>query len=367
MSGSRGDTFVIGGHRIRHGETRDIALKVSETVMGLAVSVPVRVLRGARDGPTVFVTGAVHGDELNGTGVIRELMFSGLKLERGTLLLVPVVNVFGFERHTRYLPDRRDLNRSFPGDPKGSLAFRLAHVLYTELIARSDFGIDLHTAGQGRTNFPHVRADLSVPRLEQLARWFGAEVIMDRRGDEQSLRNVATARGCLTINLEAGEALKIEPPAVHIGVRGVLNVLKNLSMLRGEPEMPVYQTIVKRSTWVRGHWGGLLRFHVPPGAIVDEGADLATCDGFFRPESPTVQAPVAGIVLGMTTLPVVRPGEPICHIGIPDRAPAEIIAEISRTPATLHGRMRAMLADRVHVVAPPVRRTRKKKSRAVRG
>jgi uncharacterized protein len=168
MAGSASDSFVIGGHRVRLGESKDIALKVSETVMGVAVIVPVRVERGPRPGPTVFVTGAVHGDELNGTGIIRELMFSNLSLDRGTLLLVPVVNVFGFERHTRYLPDRRDLNRSFPGDPKGSLAFRLAHVLFRELIERSDFGIDLHTAGQGRTNFPHSPAG-SDPRWSWIA------------------------------------------------------------------------------------------------------------------------------------------------------------------------------------------------------
>jgi predicted deacylase len=367
MSRSRED-FVIGGQRVLPGETRDIALQVSETSLGVPVSVPVRVLHGPRVGPAVFVTGAVHGDELNGTGIIRELMFSKLLLARGTLMLVPVVNVFGFERHTRYLPDRRDLNRSFPGDPKGSLAFRLAHVLYRELVERSDFGIDLHTAGQGRTNFAHVRADLSVPRVEQLARWFGAEVIVDRRGDEQSLRHVATVRGCLTINLEAGEALKIEPAAVHIGVRGVLNVLKQLAMIRGKPEWPAYQTIVRRSTWVRAHAGGLLRFHVAPGSIVEEGEELATCDGFFREQSPPVRAPIAGIVLGMTTLPMVRPGQPICHIGIPDRPPAEIVRDIARSGGeTLHGRMRALLARNMDVVDPPAaRRATPRKRKAPR-
>lgn len=317
--------------------------------MGAPVSVPIRVIRGERKGPTLFVTGAVHGDELNGTGIIRELMFSNMELESGTLILVPVVNVFGFERHSRYLPDRRDLNRSFPGDASGNLTARLAHTIHREVIERSDLGIDLHTAAVGRTNFPHVRADLRVAKLGELADWFGCEVIIDRAGDEHSLRQVATENGVPTINMEAGEALKIEPAVVELGVRGVKNVLRRLGMLRGRIGRPAYQTVVKQSRWVRAQAGGLLRFHVAPGELVDAGDAIATCDSFFRAESPTLRAPVAGIVLGMTTLPVVRPGEPVCHIGIPKLALAEIRGLIASTPDTLHRRLQAELARDVHV------------------
>ena len=356
MSG--GEPFVIGDSRVRRGETRDIALKVSETSMGVPVSVPVRVARGRRKGPRVFVTGAVHGDELNGTGIIRSLMFQRTELLAGTLILVPVVNVFGFERHSRYLPDRRDLNRSFPGDAAGSLAFRLAHAIFTEVVQRADFGIDLHSAAHGRTNFPHVRADLSHPRLAELARWFGCEVSVDKRGDERSLRQVACDHGVPTINVEAGEALKIEPGVVELGVRGVLNVLSHLGMVNTRPARPAYQTTVERSHWVRSQWGGLLRFHVAPGSLVDEGMALATCDGFFRDESPSVRSPVSGIVLGMTTLPVIRPGEPVCNIGIPNRPLDEIRRQLARTPHTLHRRVQDALEGDVHVVDPPGRRRR---------
>lgn len=315
------------------------------------MSVPVRVIRARRRGPVVFVTGAVHGDELNGTGIIRELMFSrDLTLVRGTLVLVPVVNVFGFERHVRYLPDRRDLNRSFPGDPGGSLAFRLANAVYREVIAQADYGIDLHTATIGRTNFPHVRADLSIAGMEEYASWFGSEVILDRRGDERSLRHVACSQGVKTINLEAGEALKIESGTVALGVRGVRNVLCHLGMVEGEASFPSYQTTVQRSVWVRAQSGGLLRFHVRPGDLVEQGTPLATCDAFFREESPTVLSPVAGIVLGMTTLPVMRPGEPICHIGIPTRDLKQIRSQISRSPGSLHRQVQEQIAHDVHVV-----------------
>ena len=353
---------MIGGERVARGETRDIALKVSETSMGAPVSVPLRVIRGRRGGPTVFVTGAVHGDELNGTGIIRELMFSELGLESGSLILLPVVNVFGFERHSRYLPDRRDLNRSFPGEQHGNLTSRLANTIQREVIERSDFGMDLHTAAVGRTNFPHVRADLRIEKLRELAEWFGCEVIVDRAGDEHSLRQTATENGVPTINMEAGEALKIEPTVVELGVRGVKNVLRRLGMLSGRVKRPAYQTVVKRSQWVRAQAGGLLRFHVAPGELVDAGDAIATCDSFFRADSPTLRAPVAGIVLGMTTLPVVRPGEPICHIGIPRLALSEIRERIARSPDTLHRRLQAELASEVHV--RPFDRRKKKGPRS---
>ncbi len=356
MSGR--EPFIIGNARVRRGETRDIALNVSETSMGVPVSVPVRVVRGKRKGPCVFVTGAVHGDELNGTGIIRSLMFEKLELGAGTLILVPVVNVFGFERHSRYLPDRRDLNRSFPGDTTGSLAFRLARVIFTEVVQRSDYGIDLHTATHGRTNFPHVRADLSRPELAKLAQWFGCEVIVDKKGDEHSLRQVACEHGVPTINLEAGEALKIESGVVELGARGVHNVLSHLGMISKRAVRPAYQTTVDHSRWVRSQWGGLLRFHVAPGALVDEGTALATCDGFFRDESPAVRAPVSGIVLGMTTLPVIRPGEPVCHLGIPDRPLSTIRRQLEKAPRTLHRRVQDALKTDVHVVDPPRKRRR---------
>lgn len=351
---------MIAGERIARGETRDIALKVSETSMGAPVSVPLRVMRGRRAGPTVFVTGAVHGDELNGTGIIRELMFSELVLESGALILVPVVNVFGFERHSRYLPDRRDLNRSFPGETQGNLTARLAATIEREVVQSSDFGIDLHTAAVGRTNFPHVRADMRVEKLRELAEWFGCEVIVDRPGDEHSLRQTASENGVPTINMEAGEALKIEPAVVELGARGVKNVLRRLGMLKGRVKRPAYQTVVRRSQWVRAQAGGLLRFHVAPGDLVDAGDAIATCDGFFRADSPTLRAPVAGIVLGMTTLPVVRPGEPICHIGIPRLALSEIRERIERSPDTLHRRLQSELSRDVHVRPLPKRRSRVK-------
>src|SRR6185295_703092 len=150
-------------------------------------------MRGPKEGPAIFVIAAIHGDELNGTGIVRELMFSDLKLTRGTLICVPVANVFGLEHHSRYLPDRRDLNRYFPGRKSGSMAERLAHVLFEQIVAQCDFGVDLHTAAMRRTNFPHVRADLKVKGIEQIAFAFGSEIVINKAGPQNSLRNEACA------------------------------------------------------------------------------------------------------------------------------------------------------------------------------
>jgi uncharacterized protein len=324
------EPLVIGGQAVRRGESRDIALEVSQSSLGVPVNLLVRVVRARKAGPVLFVCGAVHGDELNGTAVIRDLMRRELRLVRGTLILVPVLNVFGFDRHTRYLPDRRDLNRCFPGHPGGNMAFRLAHTFYEQVIQRSDYGIDLHTATQGRINFPHVRGDLRSSGVRRLARCFGCQLVLDRKGHQMSVRQVATESGCSAINFEAGEALRISRPDVELGVRGVLNALSGLGMVESKPCVAVPMIVVRDSVWVRAQAGGLLRFSVRPGDIVEQGAQLASCDSFFQRASPPVSAPVGGIVLGMGTLPVVRPGVPVCHIGIPDVPLGELVARVRK-------------------------------------
>jgi predicted deacylase len=324
------EPLTLGGHAVRRGESRDIAVEVSQTSLGSPINLLVRVVRAKKTGPVLFVCGAVHGDELNGTAVVRDLMLRDLRLTRGTLILVPVLNVFGFERHTRYLPDRRDLNRCFPGHPGGNMAFRLAHTFYEQVIRRSDYGIDLHTATQGRINFPHVRGDLGDAGVGKLARCFGCQLVLDRKGHEMSVRQVATEFGCSTINFEAGEALRISRGDVELGVRGVLNALSGLGMVESKPRVAPPMIVVRDSVWARAHAGGLLRFSVRPGEIVEQGAQLASCDSFFRSAAPPVRAPVGGIVLGMGTLPVVRPGVPVCHIGIPDVALGALVAGLRK-------------------------------------
>ncbi len=321
---------VIAGEDIPLGEYRDIQLPVSESYSGLAVSVPLRATRGPLPGPALFVSAAVHGDEINGTGVVRALMTDPPELLCGTLVLVPVVNILGFERLSRYLPDRRDLNRCFPGISNGSLASRFAHHFFNEVVAHCDYGIDLHTGAVRRTNFPNLRADLSNPGVLRLAHAFGCELLVDGKGPTGSLRRAACDAGCPTIVMEAGEVWKIEPSYVEVGLRGVLNVLADLGMIEGEVQRAPYRAHVETTTWVRADSGGLLTFHVSPGAIVEAGQALATCSDLLGSRAEPLRAPKDGVVMGMTTLPTVKPGDPVIHLAVPNMSIDAIQHQLDR-------------------------------------
>ncbi|RJP19987.1 MAG: succinate dehydrogenase [Candidatus Omnitrophota bacterium] len=314
---NRRKPLIIAGEQIRLGEIRDLQLTFSESYLGSRVAIPLRVIRGKRAGPRVFITGAIHGDELTGIGIIRELLFDQPpRLLKGTLICAPVVNIFGLERSSRYLPDRRDLNRSFPGSATGSMTSRLAHAIFTEIVRQCDYGIDFHSAAVRRINNPNVRADMTRPEVKKLARAFGCEVIVNSKGPEGSLRRTAVRHGIPTIILEAGEVWKFEPGMVAIGVRGCLNVLKSLGMIEGPVDEPLFQVAVKKTTWVRAERGGFLAFHAKPGDLVRKGQALATNYSIFGFERNLLLSPAQGMILGMTTMPAVQPGEPVYHIAV---------------------------------------------------
>ncbi|MCA9102687.1 MAG: succinylglutamate desuccinylase/aspartoacylase family protein [Pirellulales bacterium] len=304
------------GLYIGPGESCDVQLPVSESYSGLTLNIPIHIRRAPVDGPVVFITAALHGDEINGTGAIRQIIQDdALPLERGSLMLVPVLNLLGFDRHSRYLPDRRDLNRSFPGGANGTLASRMAHTIVDEIVSRCDFGIDLHTAAVRRTNFPSVRADLSDPQISRMAEAFGSEVIINGRGPNKSLRREACAAGCPTVVMEGGEVWKVEPGIVETAVRGIGNVLRELGMIGGKSDRPAYQLKIESTKWVRAEMGGFLRFHFSPGDIIEKGQPLATNTTLLGRHRSVLTAPFDSVVIGMTTLPAISPGEPVCHLG----------------------------------------------------
>lgn len=349
------DPSVWFGSVVPSNARMSFSAVLSESYSGMDVSIPVHVWRGRDEGPVVCVTAAVHGDEINGVGAIRSMLRDKpFELVAGTLVLVPVVNMLGFERHTRYLPDRRDLNRSFPGTGQGSLASRIAHSFFTQITSRCDYGIDLHTAAVRRTNFPNVRADMSDPRVAEFARAFGAELIVSGRGPVGSLRNAATEAGCATIILEAGEVWKVEPAVIEYAIRGVSNCLRHLGMIQGEPEEPPFRVETDSTRWVRAERGGFLEFHVGPGEIVDQGDPIATNTDLEGQEINGLIAPHDGIVLGMTTIPSVAPGDPICHLAFPRnkamRSMKRAVKQLDDT--SLHERMRENLASSMLVTDP---------------
>jgi len=349
------DPALWFGERVEPGEHASLSMPATQSYSGADIDMPVHVWRGEREGPTVCVTAAVHGDEINGTGAVRRIIREHpFTLVAGTLVLVPVTNILAFERHSRYLPDRRDLNRSFPGSDGGSLAGRIAASIFEQLIGRCDYAIDLHTAAVRRTNFPNVRADMSEETLAEFARAFGAEFIVSSTGPKGSLRHSATRAGCRTIILEAGEVWKVQRTVVEYMVRGITNCLRHLGLIEGDTYAPPYRVETERTQWVRAASGGFLEFHVAPGTIVEKDEPLATSAGLTGEEHEIVRAPRAGVVLGMTTMPSVAPGDPVAHLAY---TRSGVLTKIERAvdrlrDDSLHERVREDLARSVHLTDP---------------
>ncbi len=346
------EKLVIGKTRIDPGQVLDIRLKISETYTGDPIAMALRVVRAAKPGPTLFICAAIHGNEISGTGIVHELMFQKtLQLTKGTVILIPVVNIFGFETNQRNLPDRRDLNRFFPGNLKGSLASRIAAIFTREIVRKCDYGIDLHSAAQQRTNYPNVRGDFSLPAVKKIARAFGSELLVPNKGPMGSLRRSACRARCFTINVEAGAPSKMAPSVIEFGVQGVENVLIELGMLKGSPSKPLYQVQLEKTTWVRAQVGGILRFHILPGDLVESGQALATNYGILGKEQNILRSPVNGLVLGMATMPTVKPGEPVCHLGIPTTPLSKIRQRLKKPPlSSLHRKIRRQLASDISFV-----------------
>ena len=340
------------GVEIPRGSSSDVYLPISESYSGISLKIPIQIQRAAEDGPTIFVTAALHGDELNGTGAVRRMICDeSIQLTRGALILVPILNLLAFDRHSRYLPDRRDLNRYFPGTSSGSVASRIARQVFDEIVARADMGIDLHTAAARRTNYPNVRADLSNPIAREMSKDFGCEVVVNSTGPEGSLRREATQAGCPTLVMEGGEVCKVEPAIVATAVRGIKNVLRANEMIEGEIERPETQVVIEKAKWVRAERGGFLQFHVRPGELVEQGQPLATNTSLLGHETSLLIAPFSGVIIGMTTLPAVSPGEPVCHIGrLPRNTKASEIEDSRSEDMSLENQAVTDLASNVLVV-----------------
>jgi len=317
------ESFAIGSVRVRAGSIKEVELPITRLVTGGDVSLPVRVVHGREDGPTVWVNAAVHGDEVIGVEVIRQALATlSARTFRGTLVAVPVVNVLGFMTGDRYLPDRRDLNRSFPGSARGSLASRIAHLFMTEVVSKCDVGIDLHTAAERRTNLPQIRADLNDPRTRQLAEAFGAPVMLHARLRDGSLRQAARDRGATVLLYEAGEALRFEEEPIAVGVAGVRRVLAALDMIDAEPEDDAPSPVeCRNSSWVRARGTGILHLDVHLGEYVEEGRRLGGLSDTFGRRVRLVHADRSGIVIGLTRAPIVHAGDALVHIATPGEGP----------------------------------------------
>ena len=311
------DDFIIADQAVRPGTSADVSMPISELSSGTPVALNLRIVHGRKAGPVIFVSAAIHGDEIIGTEIIRRVVPKiNPKRMAGTIIFVPVVNVFGFTSHNRYLPDRRDLNRSFPGNPSGSLASQLAHIFQKQIIARCSLGIDIHSASMHRYNLPQIRIASGSPHLLELAMAFGAPAVIESPLREGSMRDIAKQEGVDMLLLEAGEALRFDEVSVRFGVSGILRVMRHLGMINTKrigkvPAQPARST---RSTWLRAPRGGIARMQVTSGARVHAGDTVAIVSDVLGDDPHTVFSPVNGIVIGHSQLPVVNQGDALLHI-----------------------------------------------------
>ncbi|MCI0750019.1 MAG: M14 family metallopeptidase [Nevskiales bacterium] len=310
--------FEIGGQRVAPGQRARVELPVANLYTNTPVTLPVRVIRGNEPGPCVFVSAALHGDEINGVEIIRRLLkLPALDRLRGTLLAVPIVNTLAFLHQSRYLPDRRDLNRSFPGSESGSLAARLAYLFIREVVSHSDYGIDLHTGAAHRPNLPHIRGNLSHPETLRLSRAFGVPLLLNSEPTPGTLREYTTRKGIPVILYESAEALRFDETCIRIGVHGVLNVLYELGLLPRPQKVPrpdAEPVVATRSTWARSQTSGVFRAQVALGESVRAGQVIGIVgDPMGETENP-VLSPVDGVVIGRLKLPLVHEGDALFHV-----------------------------------------------------
>ncbi|MEI5640582.1 MULTISPECIES: succinylglutamate desuccinylase/aspartoacylase family protein [unclassified Pseudoalteromonas] len=308
--------FSLLDTRVGVGERSTVQLEVAKLYTHTPMTIPIEVVNGTEAGPVLLVCAAIHGDELNGVEVVRQLLnkIDASNL-RGTLIAVPIVNIFGFIHKSRYLPDRRDLNRCFPGSERGSLGGRMAHMFFDQVVKQSTHIIDLHTGAIHRSNLPQIRGDLSSETTKEMAMAFGTPVALDARLRNGSLRSEAAGLGIPVITYEAGEALRFDALAIHAGLKGVENVMRQLRMLRGKRRKQLHEAVVAAATsWVRADVDGIVRAQVNLGERVSKGQVLAYIDSPLGQSVEEIVAPRSGIVIGQQMLPLVNEGDAVFHL-----------------------------------------------------
>ena len=307
----------IAGHKILPGETKKIELPTVSLYTDTNMSIPIFVKRGKRKGPTLFVSAAIHGDELNGIEIISRLI-NNKKIDslKGTLIAVPFVNGYGVLSQSRYLPDRRDLNRSFPGSKRGSLAGRIANLFLNEIVAKCDYGIDLHTGAIHRTNLPQIRANLDDPETLEMAKAFGIPVLLNANLRDGSLRQEANDLGVKILLYEAGEALRFDELSIRAGVKGIINVMRHLGLLN-KSRAKTHTTepfVANQSSWVRATDSGFINHKSELGDYVEKGDILATIKDPFGKVLDNVVSNAKGIIIGKQNIPLAQEGEAMYHI-----------------------------------------------------
>jgi len=306
----------FAGIQIQKGTNVTINLELPKLYHS-PMDLPIRVIRGKKNGPVIFISAAIHGDELNGIEIIRRFRkLNILKRLKGTIVLIPIVNIYGVMTLSRYMPDRRDLNRSFPGTKKGSLASRVAKVFFDEIVSKCDLGIDLHTAAIHKSNLPQVRTNLDNDFTYNLAKVFEAPIVLHSQLRDGSLRAEAQEKGIPVLLYEAGEALRFDETSIRIGVKGIVNILRELKMLPEVSKKKKYKNpiITRSSQWIRSTESGIIRTIKALGDMVKENEIIAYVDEPLGDESFEIKATFDGVIIGKSEIPLIQEGDAIFHI-----------------------------------------------------
>jgi predicted deacylase len=312
----------IAGTKVKPGQQTTIHVPVARLYTHTQMTMPVHVIHGRKDGPRLFLSAAIHGDEINGTEIIRRLMkLKKISRLKGTLIAVPVVNVYGFLQQSRYSPDRRDLNRFFPGSERGSLTSQLADIFMDEIVAGSTHGIDLHAGSNHRTNLPQIRANIDDPATLMLAQAFRVPVIINAGIRDGSLRQALAEKGIPFLLYEAGEALRFDEVAIRAGIRGVLSVMEAIGMLRRSRvlKQQIDPLVADATTWIRAPSSGILQMNVPLGRKVGKNRKIGVIADPFGDQETAIESPVSGMVIGRLNLPLVHRGDAVIHVAQIDR------------------------------------------------
>lgn len=309
--------IAINGHDIQPGEYKQIILDIARLPSRTEIDTIVEVFRSKKDGPVLLLMAGLHGDELNGVETIRRLINDKLiNPLRGTVIAIPILNVFGFINFSRDVPDGKDVNRSFPGHEHGSLASRVAFHFMRDIFPHIDYGVDFHTGGASRSNFPQLRCVLSNKKNEELARAFAPPFILHSKLRDRSLRKSAELAGKSIIVFEAGESLRFDELAINEGMNGVLRLMYHLKMTdTHKPAISETITLVN-STWVRARHAGLFRYFIPNGSKVEKNQVIASISGPYGEFDKKIKSPKTGYVIGVNNMPIVNQGDALFHIGL---------------------------------------------------
>lgn len=311
------ECIIIGNEIVRPGERRTILLSMPKLYDWTPVSLPIHVINGLEEGASLCVTAAIHGDEINGVEIIRRfLRKKGLKHIRGSLIAIPIVNVYGFLYQKRYLMDRKDLNRSFPGSSKGSLTSILANIISKQILSQSTHAIDLHTGSHHRFNLPQIRANLDMPGIEELALTFNVPVILHSTFRDGSMRAYANEQGIPFLVYEGGESLRFDELSIRTGINGILSVMSALQMIKPSKYKikKCTPTISRSSYWLRAPISGILRHIKKAGNRVSAGQVIALIANPSSSEEYQLKSPISGIIIGENMLPLVHAGQALFHI-----------------------------------------------------